>query len=375
MPSPASQTSWQGSYFDGRTTARHPVTIVLAPSGFELHIADGTRAFWPYGDILQTQGSYAGEPVRLERGRPLPEAVVVEDPAFLDALRHFARENAAQFEGPRHRASLASLVLLAGAASLVLIAGMILWGIPALADLVTPVIPTSWEVALGESVVPQLAPADRRCTDDRLRNSVDGIVARLAAAQPDSPYRFHVTVVDGPVFNAFAAPGGQIVVFRKMLQSAEKPEDLAGVLAHEMQHIARRHAMKALVRDLSTAAIVGAVFGDITGIGALAVQAGRTLTTLHYSRETEAEADREGLRLLQAARVDPAGMIRFFETLKKQAGDAGLPAYLSTHPDTDERLAAMKALAAAMTEGTDLKSVPIPLLEDAQWDEVKKLCR
>lgn len=369
MPSPASQTSWQGSYFDGRTTARHPVTIILAPSGFELHIADGTRAFWPYGDIMQTQGSYAGEPVRLERGRPLPEAVVVEDPAFLDALRHFARENAAQFEGPRHRASLASLVLLAGAASLVLIAGMILWGIPALADLVTPVIPTSWEVALGESVVPQLAPSDRRCTDSRLQDSVDGIVARLAAARPDSPYRFHVTVVDGPVFNAFAAPGGQIVVFRKMLQAAEKPEDLAGVLAHEMQHISRRHAMKALVRDLSTAAIVGAVFGDITGIGALAVQAGRTLTTLHYSRETEAEADREGLSLLQAARVDPAGMIRFFETLKKQTGDAGLPAYLSTHPDTDERLAAMKALAAAMPVNAE------PLLEDAQWDEVKRLCR
>ncbi len=375
MPSPASQTSWQGSYFDGRTTARHPVTIVLAPSGLELRIADGTRAFWPYGDITQTQGSYAGEPVRLERGRPLPEAVVVDDPAFLLALRSFAREGDQRFAEPQDRTTRLRLILLTGAASVVLIAGMFLWGIPALAELVTPLIPISWETALGESVVPQLAPADRRCTDGRLRDSVDGIVARLAAARPDSPYRFHVTVVDGPVFNAFAAPGGQIIVFRKMLQSAEKPEDLAGVLAHEMQHISRRHAMKALVRDLSTAAIVGAVFGDITGIGALAVQAGRTLTTLHYSRETEAEADREGLRLLQAARIDPAGMIRFFETLKKHTGGAGLPAYLSTHPDTDERLAAMKALAAAMTEGTDLKSVPIPLLEDAQWNEVKRLCK
>jgi len=369
MPSPASQTSWQGPYFDGRTTARRPVTIVLAPSGIELHIADGTRAFWPYGDITQTQGSYANEPVRLERGSPIPEAVVVEDPAFLHALQHFARENERQFAGPRHRASLVSLVVLAGAASIVLIVGMFLWGIPALAELVTPLIPTSWETALGDSVVQQLAPADRRCADDRLRDSVDGIVARLAAARPDSPYRFHITVVDGPVFNAFAAPGGQIVVFRKMLQSAERPEDLAGVLAHEMQHVYRRHAMKALVRDLSIAAIVGAVFGDITGIGALSVAAGRTLTTLHYSRETETEADREGLHLLQAARIDPAGMVRFFETLKKQTGGAALPAYLSTHPNTDERIAEMKALAAAMSVNAE------PLLADVRWDEVRKLCR
>jgi len=154
-----------------------------------------------------------------------------------------------------------------------------------------------------------------------------------------------------------------------MLQTAERPEELAGVLAHEMQHIYRRHAMKALVRDLSIAAIVGAVFGDITGIGALAVAAGRTLTTLHYSRETETEADREGLRLLQAARIEPAGMVRFFETLKKHTGDAGLPAYLSTHPDTEQRLAEMKALAAAMPVQSE------PLLADVKWDEVRKLCR
>jgi predicted Zn-dependent protease len=369
MLSQASQTSWQGHYFDGRTAARHPVTIVLSPSGLELHIADGTRAFWPYRDITQTQGSYANEPVRLERGSPIPEAVIVEDPAILHALQRFARENERQFAGPRHRLSLVSLVVLAGTASIVLIAGMFLWGIPALAELVTPLIPISWETALGESVVQQLAPVDRRCTDDRLRDSVDGIVARLAEARPDSPYRFHVTIVDGPIFNAFAAPGSQIVVFRKMLQAAERPEELAGVLAHEMQHIYRRHAMKALVRDLSIAAIVGAVFGDITGIGAFAVQAARTMTTLHYSRETETEADREGLHLLQAARIDPAGMVRFFETLKKQTGGAALPAYLSTHPNTDERIAEMKVLAAAMPVNAE------PLLGDVKWGEVRKLCR
>jgi len=381
MRYPGNTTTWPGQYFDGRTARRRPVTIVLGPSGLDLCFVDGTGAFWPYGEITQTQGSYQNEPVRLERGGPIPEAVVVEDPAFLDALQRITTNQTRQlagqtrqFAGPQSRARLARLIALAGAASLAVIAGLILWGIPALTELVTPLIPTSWEIALGDSVAQQLAPDDQRCNDKRLQASVDGILARLAAARPDSPYRFHITIVDGPVFNAFAAPGGQIVIFRAMLQAMETPEELAGVLAHEMQHIERRHAMKALVRDLSIAAIVGAVFGDITGIGALAVTAGRTLTTLHYSRDTESDADREGLALLQAARIDPMGMVRFFETLQQQEGGADLPAYLSTHPNTAQRLAEMKALATATPVPSE--SLPAePLPANANWNEVRHLCR
>jgi len=373
MPFPDNQTTWSGHYFDGRTTSRHPVTIVLTPSGLELHMADGTRAWWPYREVTQAQGSYGNEPVRLERGSPhaeaLREALVVDDPAFGAALRKFTREEGRRFGGPPDRLSRVRVILLASLASIAAIAAIIAWGIPALAELATPFVPTSWETALGKSVAPQLAPVGLQCTNGRLRDSVDKLVARLAAARPASPYSFQVTIVDSPVFNAFAAPGGYIVIHRRLLESTETPEELAGVLAHEMQHILQRHATKALIRHLSMAAIVAAVFGDVSGIGAFAVQGARTLTTLHYSRENEAEADREGMHLLQAARINPAGMIRFFETLKAQTRGAEPPAYLSTHPETDERITRLKALAAAAPVS------PQPLLPDVKWDEVKNLCR
>ncbi len=367
------RTSWPGHYFDGRTTTRHQVTITLEPSGLELHLADGSRSWWPYHEVTQAQGAYGNEPVRLERGGPraetAPEALVVDDPAFLLALQKIAREEARRFAGPLDRRSRLQVILLATLGSIAAITAIIVWGIPALAELAAPLVPTSWETAFGDAIAPQLAPAEGRCTNGRLRESVDKLVMRLAAARPASPYRFHVTVVDSPVFNAYAAPGGQIVIHRTLLKSTKTPEELAGVLAHEMQHILQRHATKALIRDLSMAAIVAAVFGDVSGIGAFAVQGARTLTTLHYNRQTEEEADREGFRLLQAARIDPAGMVRFFETLKKHTGEGAVPGYLSTHPETDERIAAMKALAA------ELAVQPDPLLPDVKWDEVKNLCR
>jgi Zn-dependent protease with chaperone function len=367
------QSAWPGHYYDGRTATRHSVTVTLTTSGLELHMADGSKTLWPYGEVTQTQGSYEHEPVRLERGVGLPEALVVEDLAFLDVLRQFSRGSEQDFAGPPERASRFRIIFLAGVASIAAIAVLIIWGIPALAELATPLIPISWENALGDSVATQLAPTQQRCTNERLRESLDQVVTRLVASGPASPYQFQVAVSDSQVFNAFAAPGGYIVIHRRLLESTETPEELAGVLAHEMQHVFRRHAMKALVRDLSTAAIIGAVFGDVSGIGAFAVQGARTMTTLHYSRENEEEADREGMRLLMATHVEPAGMVRFFETLKRQTGRMEPPAYLSTHPDTDARIARLKTLGAEL--GTDLQSVPIPLLTGVKWDEVKKLCR
>ena len=79
-------TQWEGHYLDGRTAARQRVTIRLMRSGLEIITEKGTTAWWPYPGIRQTQGSYAGEEVRLERGAEIPEVLLVSDAAFLTAL-------------------------------------------------------------------------------------------------------------------------------------------------------------------------------------------------------------------------------------------------------------------------------------------------
>ncbi len=361
--------SWEGFYLDGRTAARQRATIQLMHGGLEFTTERGVTRWWPYGEIRQTHGFYAGEQVRLERGGEISEALLVPDVAFLSALLEVAPEMAARFHDPTRRTRRVALAALAGLAVLAIATALFLWGIPALAALVASRIPARWEERLGQAVVEHLAPEDRRCTDALRARAIDEIVTTLAAPVRDSPYTFRVMVVDDPTLNALAAPGGYIVIFRGLLERTHSPEELAGVLAHEMQHILHRHATRALLQHASTGLLLAALTGDATGAAAFGLESARTLATLQYSRAHEEEADAAGMRMLLAAGIDPAGMISFFEQLRKESrGSPALLKYLSTHPSTEERIQRLEVLARQSPVR------PVKLLPDHEWRDIKSMC-
>ena len=153
-------------------------------------------------------------------------------------------------------------------------------------------------------------------------------------------------MVDAPDVNALAAPGGYIVVFRGLLERARTPDELAGVLAHEIEHVLHRHTTRAVIQHASTGLLLAALTGDMTGPLAYGLESARVLGQLQYSRRAEEEADRDGMKLLLAARVDPAGMIGFFDDLAKGEHPRRVLRYLSTHPSPTDRIAALRALAA-----------------------------
>jgi predicted Zn-dependent protease len=244
-----------------------------------------------------------------------------------------------------------------------------LWGIPLLAALVTPHVPVAWEEALGRSAVSYLAPPERRCGDPALGAAMDAIVARLLAAGPPSPYTMRVYVVNRPVVNALAVPGGHVVIFHGLLERTSTPEELAGVMAHELQHILRRHTTRAVIQDMGTGLLLMALTGDVTGPLAYGLETARALGELRYSRRAEEEADVEGMKMLLAARVAPAGMITFFGKIQKEEGaQPKALTYLSSHPLPAERIARLTALAEAWS------GAPEPLLPTADWPTLIKRC-
>jgi Zn-dependent protease with chaperone function len=362
-------TTWPAHYLDGQTAVRHPATARLMREGLEVSTPGGATQVWPYHQIRRTQGAYEGEAVRLERGAGPGEALIVDDPGFLASLSEVSPRLGRAFRHPGHRGRRRAGTALAGLAAAGFLAGLYLWGIPGLAGLVATRMPAHWEQKLGRRAVDGLVPPEARCAEGPGVTALDGIVRRLTAALPPLPYPPELVVVDQPVENAFAAPGGFIVLSRGLVARAGSPEEVAGVLAHELQHVARRHATRHMIERASVGFLLTALLGDVTGPMTYGAEAARLLGELSYSRSAEEEADREGLRLLVAARIDPAGLIAVLERmLADEAKTPGLLTYLSTHPSAPDRIRRLRALAAATPVQAE------PLLTPAAWAAVKRVC-
>lgn len=363
-----SRTEWQGYYFDGRTPTRHPVTVSIQSGGLNLAHEDGTSIGWGYEEIRQTQGYHFNEPVRLERGGDIPEALVVADQKFLEAIHQVATGNASHLHNPALRSSWGKVVLVAGVGVILVGWLMYVWGIPALAGEIAARIPVSWEERIGRSVVEQMAPTQMKCPDTEGMKVLEEIVSSLAAGAGDSPYQFRVTVVKGSVVNAFAAPGGYLVIYEGLLRQTETPEELAGVLAHEIEHCLQRHPTRALFRRMSTQALVALLTGGEEALGGV-LQMATVLGELRYSRRDEEAADRGGLAMIEAAKMDPQGMITFLGRLRKETAhrEGGL-GYFSTHPQISERIANLKRRV------DQAQYTPVPLLPSYTWSEMHRMC-
>ncbi len=162
-------------------------------------------------------------------------------------------------------------------------------------------------------------------------DAVQAIAARLTQS---SRYRYELHIVDDKTLNAFAMPGGFIVIHSGLIAATKRPEELAGVLAHEIQHVEQRHAIRGMIKELGLRGLWMVVTGDLGGT--LAGQAALEMTSLKFSRDDETEADHVGFDALVKAGIDPAGMPAFFKIMSEQAADAPA-AFLSTHPLSVDR--------------------------------------
>ena len=361
---------WQAHYLDGKSAARRAATVQLQPASLRISVEGGETLYWSYESIRQTQGSYAGEQVRLEHGEEFPELLLISDDDFLRALHEFAPEQAAGFHNPARRHARLRGTIVAGVVGLVLLALLYLYGIPVLAAAVTPWVPISWEEKFGAAIMVHLSDPNSRCRDPEGEQVMNKLVSRLMAAHPHAPYTIHVTVVNNPVINALAVPGGQIIVFRGLIEVVQNPEQLAGVLAHELQHVLRRDSTQLLLQHLSIGILMGALIGDVSGVASFGLDAAKNLMLLRYNRRHEAEADEAALGTLTAAGINPGGIISFFELLKEKERDENrYLEYFSSHPSTQTRIDRLEAMIAKRARP---QAEP---LSTEEWRQLKNICR
>jgi predicted Zn-dependent protease len=214
------------------------------------------------------------------------------------------------------------------------------------------------EVAIGQQADAQVRKQMAVLKDAPADAYVRRLGARLVAAAPGPKYPYSFAVANYREINAFALPGGPVWVHRGAMQRAARESELAGVLAHEVAHVAQRHAAEQLTKVMVARwglGLLGAVLGNTGGAGPAQAAAGLLAdgVFLRFSREDEEEADRVGLRILTDAGWDGRGMEELLERLRKEA--AGEPTaaevFFSTHPSPGERLAHLRADPASRIRG------------------------
>jgi Zn-dependent protease with chaperone function len=287
-----------------------------------------------------------------------------------DVIRAFRQAAPGQLRAPLERAAARvrqvrhwHRLAWSVAGGIVLAVALGLWfGSDLLVGLAVDRIPVEWEQKLGESAYGDFLAHQEIVKEGIARSAVEEITRRLIEQIPNNPYTFRVTVVKSDVVNAFALPGGYIVVFTGLMKKAESGEEVAGVMGHELNHVLQRHGLERIVKQLGLMAIIAIMVGDQQGLAGLMKQIGVELLTLKFGREQETEADLTGLHLLHRARIDPSGMISFFERLAEK--DEGRTEWLSTHPMSSARAERLRAELAAMP-----KQLPEPFTFD--WTRVR----
>lgn len=209
------------------------------------------------------------------------------------------------------------------------------------------------EIALGLQSAPQMAAEfggldpDAAAQSD-LREVGERIVARSAASRTPYRYEFHL-LRDPETVNAFALPGGPIFITRGLLSRLDNEAQLAGVLAHEIGHVAGRHSAERIAKSQFAQTLVGAVSvatSDEYGPNRAAQAAAGVVSQmvqLRYGRDDEMQSDTLGVRFMSDAGYDPRAMIEVMDVLKKASGGSGQPEFMSSHPDPGNRAALIRA--------------------------------
>ena len=321
-----------------------PVTVILSPVTLTIRYTDENNQqqdiHWLGDHIKQLEETTNGYMLHYTGPGGENSNLQFSSQELLQAIKKNFRHQKFTGNAPARafNSVLSKMVLIAG-----IICGLILigysWIAPWLGGKVANSFSKETEISLGQEMYEATIAA----------YEVDSVKTRLLnqfykQLHYQTGYPINITVVKSPEVNAFAVPGGHIVVFDAILDNMKTTEELAALLGHEASHIALRHSLNNMFKSLSRQMFLTLIFGSDAGITSILVQNADRLKGLEYSRELETEADNNGMKLMHENKVDTEGMVRLMNLLNDATKGGSLAVnFLSTHPVFDKRVANVKA--------------------------------
>jgi Zn-dependent protease with chaperone function len=359
MLSDPSEPPISARFSDGKSAAAVNVEVRLGAAGVEIIVPGSEAVIWPYDSLTAAEPITAHAIDVLLSSTAQPGATLfVPEAAFARQLPAHAPQLTARSIRWRHARPW---VWASGGVALLAVLIWVLDLSPSHA--VAKLLPDSARETLGKEVVRSMTAGKNVCRDGNGLAALDRLTARLAG--PGDQRKYKIIVVDWDLMNAFAVPGEQIVLTRGLIAKADSPDEVAGVLAHEMGHGIEMHPETALVRAIGLSAAAELMLG---GSGGTLANIGIVLAQLSYTRDAERDADQHALQILKRAGVSAEGLAKFFDRVTKLEDDkSGLNeiGILRSHPLTEERRSIVESQPPYPAT---------PSLSARDWAALKAIC-
>ncbi|MDA9208015.1 M48 family metallopeptidase [Octadecabacter sp.] len=359
----------QGLFLDGDRATPQPVRLTYddAAQRLVLHTETG-RLNWRYTD-LRALRDQAGDDTLILRLQNDPTArLVVQNPQD----RHLVRSRAKRLN-KRAKTVRRGRLLSWAAAAIGSVALIIFVLVPIMADQLAKYLPPAGERALGDATFEQIRTALDETGFAGLAtcDAPDGLAAlgkmenRITAGMDlETPLTVHV--LDHPMVNAFALPGGYVVFFRGLLEEAETAEEVAAVFAHETGHVVARDPTRIALRSAGSIGVLGLLLGDFAG-GAVVLFMAERIIQADYTQDAEAAADVFAHNALLGADLPPSAIATFFERLSHGDHESGFMEHFQSHPALGDRIAAARE---AEPENAEFR----PVLTNDEWAALQSIC-
>jgi beta-barrel assembly-enhancing protease len=332
---------FEGQLFDGKSSVSKKVTVLVYSDRLVIHHQkeDGAAETqsWETNKLKDYQ-KLAKDFIQIQYGDFPSQTLEVKSETFAETFKPpvsvFSKFIHQIVNGGITTILAISIVVFA------LLGFAYFYALPWLAEKSVVFVPKEYEVKMGESIYQSYIKTEEI---DTAKTELANNFLKQIDFQTDYPLQ--ITVVNSTVKNAFALPGGHVVVYTELLDNMKNYEELAALLGHEVGHVKQRHTTKNIFRSFSGYLLISIFLGDFSGVSATVLDNVNQLHQLSYSRELESEADETGFQTLKHNHINTKGMISLFENLQKgnEIGSV-VPEFLSTHPVTENRMTFIKEM-------------------------------
>ncbi|MBS0286239.1 MAG: M48 family metallopeptidase [Proteobacteria bacterium] len=347
-------------FFDGKSLRPYQAQVEILPEYLLIKTLepDVIEITWPWNKIKVMEPPHSGRDIVIGCSDMAGARLLLKDVTHYKAILNYIPPKNIKLSSVEHPWHRVMIIVVAFSVLLTIL----LVGIPLSAPFISRHVPETWDDELGQFVVNGMSESGKECVSPNGVKALQKMVGKLSKGSTE---KFDVKVIKAGSedINAFAAPGNHVIILSGLLDFANSPDEVAGVLAHEMGHAIEHHPTQGLIRTMGINIVMYSSFGTSSDYVT-------KLLHLKYSRTDEQTADDIGVALLKNANISTEGFVKFFEKLAQEhnllSEHEKMLEYFSSHPGMMERMENIKAQGNATTT--------TPSLTTQEWQDLKTIC-